>query len=361
MPRLERLASRSWRFLDVMANASWTRPSVASFFTGLLPEEHGALDRGDVLSEGQRTLAERLQDAGFSTAAFVSNHAAVGRAAGFAQGFDAFHELEGRPYARAEAVSRAVVAALGQGGCPAPCFLYVHYLDPHVPYLSGGPPRGPSPSSGRAAYARELRSVDDGVASLLAGVRRHLGEQTPVLVTSDHGEEFGEHGEAGHGHSLYAEQVRLPMLLHLPGTAGGDLGARLEARDFFDLAVRLALGPPARDVSAWAEGRARRLRYASTYLTTPFSAHRPYLATVAMRRIDVGDLAMIWSGYGPTRELYAIGSDPGETVNLAADRGERLEELERELDAAPRWLARSPPAQPTEAQLEQLRALGYVR
>ena len=108
MPRLNAFLDDAWRFTDVAANSSWTRPSVASMLTGLLPEEHGARDTADPLAPEHRTLAEVLAGEGYETAALVANVGAVGRSAGFAQGFDVFHELEGEPYARAGRVGRAV-------------------------------------------------------------------------------------------------------------------------------------------------------------------------------------------------------------------------------------------------------------
>ncbi len=93
MPRFARWVDESLAFSNVMANSSWTKPSVGSFFTGRLPEEHGAVDRGDRLPADQLTLAEALGRSGYRTAAFVTNFAHVGHATGFDQGFDHFVEL----------------------------------------------------------------------------------------------------------------------------------------------------------------------------------------------------------------------------------------------------------------------------
>ena len=109
MPLLSQFARGSLVFSDVRANSSWTQPSVASFFTGLLPEEHGAVSWSG-LAPSNFTLAEVLKASGYRTAAFVANPAVVGAAQGFGQGFDEYHELigTGEPYAQGEEVTQAV-------------------------------------------------------------------------------------------------------------------------------------------------------------------------------------------------------------------------------------------------------------
>jgi len=210
MPNLNRLAAQSFVFGDVMANASWTRPSVASFFTGLPQELHGAVDRRHALPPERFTIAEALREAGYRTAAFVSNFGAVSRDAGFDQGFDSFEEVKDprTPYARAEVVNRAVASWLARSArgdrAGSPVFLYIHYLDPHLPYLSGcdGGCSAHTHAQARRSYEKQLRYLDDQLRWVTQDLAARLAGRTVLLVTSDHGEEFGEHGERGHGHSL---------------------------------------------------------------------------------------------------------------------------------------------------------------
>ncbi len=362
MPNLNRLAEEALVFTDVMANSSWTRPSLGSMFTGLLPEEHGAVDRGDMLPERRTTLAERARALGYRTAAFVANPGAVGREAGFAQGFETFVELRSyrHAYARATAVTDAVAAWLADAGRPgaAPLFLYVHYLDPHRPYLSGGQ-ASPRPEDNYAAYLAEVRYLDSELGRLFAVLERELPGPTALFVTSDHGEEFGEHGELGHGHSLYPELLHIPALLHVGG-ARGRIESRLEGRDLHDLLLALAV-PGSADVPAWAEARGRERRYASLYLTTgSASLHRPYLHSVSMRGVEVGPLHLIWSGYGPTVELYDRERDRDEQVNLARRHPERVAALSDEMDASVDYWAERAEIEYTPETIEQLRALGYI-
>ncbi len=364
MPELDRIAVRSIVFRDVLANASWTRPSVASFFTGLLPEEHGAVDRVYGLADRWWVLAEILRARGYATAAFVSNYGAVGRDAGFDQGFDHFEEIEGRPYARAAEVNAAVERWLerfhrSERRRQLPLFLYVHYLDPHSPDLAGYAPRSLETSELRRGYDAELGYTDAWLGRLFDFLEAQLPAPRFVFLTSDHGEEFGEHGGQGHGHSLYEELVRLPALLTGADGPSGALDARLEARDFFDLLQRLA-HEPALDVAGWAGRRDRGQRYLSTWGATPMGWHRPYYRYVGLRGIESDGFFLVWSAYGNTWELYDLGRDPGQTRNVVRDNPERTRELAAAMDESVRWWARRKAIRHSDETLDLLRALGYV-
>jgi arylsulfatase A-like enzyme len=206
MPQLNAWAEESLVFGDVTSNATYTKSSMASMFTGLLPEEHGAVDDADRLRAEFPTLAEALLERGYETAAVVTNFSNVGISSGFDRGYDSFHELNsesGRHYARAQRVSRQVTRWLEerQRSSENPLFLYVHYLDPHAPYLAGW--RGaPTQLQMRTAYDEELRYFDSEFPDLLAAAREHIGPDTVVIFTADQGEEFGEHG---HGHAPYRQ------------------------------------------------------------------------------------------------------------------------------------------------------------
>jgi len=379
MPALDRLAGRSAVFTDVMASSSWTRPSMASMFTGLAPETHGAVGWTYALPEPRRTVAEILHDRGRATAAVVSNHRAVGRDSGFAQGFESFHELrDADPYARAEAVTDAALSWL-DGGLPdqapregRPVFLWAHYLDPHAPYLSGDEidPHGATPVShaeARSRYESELAYVDGQVERLLEGVRRRLGDDVVVVVTSDHGEEFGEHDGRGHGHSLYPETIHIPLLVEGPGIEPRDIDEALEGRDVFELLLHLAT-TPAPDLTGWARETRRPVRYASVFHTILLNSSgldpwiRPTRARLYLRLVERGGWRLIWSAYGPTWELYDVAADPGHLVNRYRDESGRAGRLAALLEELPeRWAARLVPVGVSEEALDDLRALGYAR
>ena len=369
MPFVNRLAARALVFTDVKVNSSWTFPSVASFFTGLLPEEHGAV-WGSSLSPDHVTLAEALAAHGFRTAAFVSNGVAVREDRGMGQGFEEFHQLgvSGSSYPPAEQINDAVFDWLPPAPEPGidrrPVFLYVHYLDPHVPYVSAG---GVDPASHSAAiggYESDLRYLDVHIRELVATVEERLEGSTFIFFVSDHGEEFGEHGERGHGRALYDEVLTVPAFLYL-GEAGasGRIDARLEGRDFYDLITVLA-GSEDVDVRAWAAAASRSERYAATYYTNPsplYAMLRPYRAAIALRAIEKDGYTLIWSGQGDTYELYDMGVDPGQLRNIAAAEPEIVAELAAALRAAPSYWSPKIAQAFTEDELERLRALGYLR
>ncbi len=364
MPWLDAYLEGAYRFTDVAANASWTRPSMASMLTGLTPEEHGARDVDDPLEETFVTLAEVAAANGYETAALVSNIGAVGRSAGFAQGFEFFHELAGTPYARAAQVRGTLEQWLdrraGTDGGERPLFLYLHFLDPHEPYLAGRVPAAKNHAEYTAAYARELAYLDGELARVLELLDERLPGPRAVFVASDHGEEFGEHEEFGHGYSLYGEVIRIPVAFHT-GDGTGELDEPLEGRDFFDLLTRWTAGEANLDVAAWAAQKRRRQRHASIYYSSEGRLLlRPYLQKVCMRAVESEGYRMVWSAYGSTFELYEVGRDPREQRNLAAARPDLVERLAALLDESmrrwhfPRAYERSP------EELEQLRTLGYI-
>lgn len=367
MPELNGFLANSDRFQDMQVNATWTRPSVASFFTGLAAEEHGARSVQNFLGEEFVTLPELLQQQGYTTAAFVTNHAAAGRKTGFAQGFELFVEFPHKPYARAAEVRSAVERRLpllisppGAAGA-RPLFLYLHFLDPHEPYLSGSAPRGKRAAEYWAAYAAELRYLDRELGALLRYFESVLEGPVVTVVTADHGEEFFEHGQYSHGLSLYQEVLRIPFAVRSPASAGRDLPEPLEQRDAPLLLLAHAAGETV-DHAEWARRSARPQRYSSIY----FSGYRrgvlrPYLRQICMRSLREGPLKLIWSAYGDTHELYDLDRDPGELANLAAGRPDDVTRLRAAMESAvPVWsFGRTVAA--TGEELEQLRALGYIQ
>ena len=369
MPFVNSLAEKSLVFADVKANSSWTFPSMASFFTGLLPEEHGAV-WGSSLSAEKWTVAEAMASRGFRTVAFLSNGVAMREDRGMGQGFEEFYQLgvTGSRYPPAEQINEAVFDWLQRAAEPGtarqPVFLYVHYLDPHVPYLAVG---GVDPASHREAvdaYESDLRYLDGHLSALIEAVEGRLEGPTFVFFVADHGEEFGEHGERGHGRVLYDEVLKIPAFLYLgEGGGSGRIDAKLEGRDFYDLLNLLAAAADIY-VRAWARASARSERYAATYYTNSspiYEILRPYRAAICLRAIEKDGYTLIWSGQGDTYELYDMTADPGQLRNIAAAEPDIVAELAAALRSAPSYWSPKISQAFTEEELEQLRALGYLR
>src|SRR5262249_13987388 len=215
-------AARGARFEHAVAHAPLTAPSHASILTGLTPLRHGVHDNGsDALPASVPTLAEAFRRAGYRTAAFVSGFPLDHRF-GLDRGFEAYddHLPKGNDRRRAPYVERTADltsdAFLGWLDAPGseetrPFFAWVHYFDPHAPYE---PPPKLRDRFAAQPYDGEVAFVDEQLGRVLDRLRaRGQAERTLVLVTADHGESLGQHGEETHGLFVYDATLRVPVLL----------------------------------------------------------------------------------------------------------------------------------------------------
>jgi arylsulfatase A-like enzyme len=344
-PTLSRLAEAGCLW-DGISPTSWTKPAVASLVSGLHPLRHQTLADDDRLPKGVRTLAERLHERGYRTLGITAN-GFVGPKFGFERGFDEYLSLadmgKGR-FAPAAAVNEEILPKLGS--LKPPFFVYVHYLDPHAPYealsprdawaLLGHTSRRTEMSvlelemdsfmerpaallrDARDLYDGEILRTDRAIGELLDRLRSlSLLNSTLTVVTSDHGEEFQEHGRIGHGQSLHEEVVRVPVLFHAPGTivAGRHLGTA-SLLDVLPTALSL-LGMGVRpddldglDLSASMTSGERPVEGGREMLLHLDFRGGHYLAL----RTDAEKLIL---GRGPYRkQVFDLRADPGETVNL---------------------------------------------
>ncbi|MDH5491486.1 MAG: sulfatase, partial [Myxococcales bacterium] len=394
-PGLDRYVQSATLFLEGHAQENWTKPSIATLLSGLLPWEHTATAGESVLPRSVRILPELLEEHAFQTAAFICNGYVSGDF-GFRRGWGSYRNYikEGRR-TQARFVADDVLAWLDGRDTERPFFLYVHTIDPHVPYIP--PPElletyDPEPYDGPVDFRRDrellekiksgqlrlgardrrrLEALYDGeityhdvhMAAILDGLeRRGLAEETLVIITADHGEEFFDHDSVGHGHSLYEELLHVPFVIRMPGL--GREGARIpEAVGLVDLAPTIldALGL---EIPEAMSGRS----------LLPLLRHEsesgPRLTVAGFmegwRALIVGRRKLIQR----TEErmmLFDLEADPQEREDLAAERPLELRTLRGLLGLA---LAGSEgasmPAHRAErtqidAETEaQLRALGYV-
>lgn len=244
-PAIDALAARAVVFDEAYSASSWTPPSVGSFLTGLLPSRHGMIGGATRLATGCETLAERLQAAGYRTAAWVQN-TWLAEPFGFRQGFQhyACFDFSGDRVATAD-TERAVLEWLDRDSQPS--FTWLHYLAPHVPYEPRlpwidefSPPTFderyavvsfPAMASHKsrpldpldlqrfmALYDSEIAATDHAIGRLLHALeQRDRLDPMLVVVLSDHGEEFKDHGGMGHFTTTFREVTRVPLLLKLPG------------------------------------------------------------------------------------------------------------------------------------------------
>jgi arylsulfatase A-like enzyme len=268
-PFLDELASRGAVLPNAFAQAPETRPSVASLFTSRYPLQHGVQALNSVLPERERTVAEVLHEHGWVTAGFCANPAVLPNQ-GFAQGFDRFDvpDFFGPKdiKERARDVNARALAWLGGLGDRRPFFLYLQYMEPHTPYTVPAnflealleERRRPQDERARSrklmaqnvedpffltidfstfdrstlgpmrdVYDAEVRDLDRSLATFFGELeRRGLLENTVVIVTADHGEEFLEHVRVGHGGDLFQQAVHIPLAIVGPGVLPGQ---RLDA------------------------------------------------------------------------------------------------------------------------------------
>jgi arylsulfatase A-like enzyme len=416
-PALARFAAEAVRFEQAHAHASATLPSHLSLFTSLYPPQIG-ITRNDGRNDTQArtrlrlpdaalTLAEALRAKGYRTLAW-SDGGFVHPYYGVDQGFEHFELASGpglywnqlpHTLARIDAeLTRR--AGLGERG---PLFLFVHCYDIHEPYSA--PPRFErrfSPGSylefeaqhgfaarpallsrrasslapedvawARGLYDNGVRAADAGMAGLFALLRRHgLYDRALIAVVSDHGEEFLDHGDFGHGPRVYQELARVPWLLRLPGgrEAGRVIAAPVGLVDVAPTLLELAGLPvprsfggrslrdliEGRDDGAWLESR--------PLLIEAPDARR---GAVALRR---GREKLVLPRREGPAELYDLHDDPGETRDLAPAQPQRAAVLRAELEMWVAELQRQgaragtlavPNEEPHPARAA-LEALGYV-
>lgn len=424
-PRIDALAADGFRFDNFQAVASWTRPATATLLTGFYPNWHG-MGRRSPLPLSLDTLAETMDQNGYSCWATVANAQVGSRVLRFDQGFHRFvTEYTGVPGGTAaretsssQGINADILSWLDQSR-DEPFFLYLHSIDPHTPYR---PPADAESPFGRdydgrlkgkdvdlslltemqaqmdgldhayvrALYDNEILHQDRQIGVLLDALEaRGLLDDTVVMIISDHGEEFYEHGNWNHGYRMWEEQLRVPFVLWIPERLRQewDLSPRLVPEivsqvDFLPglLDLMRLTDPFPRQGRSWRpllEGRQAGLRdyFGVDYQTWEGDE------IGAFRR---GEYKLIWNrdtvADTVREQLFHLGADPREQTDLAGSQPEIIQALRShrdrlltEIDAVrgrlrDAGLDQVVPAGSTpggEVQLEgealrELRALGYI-
>ena len=364
-PWMDRLAETGVRFESAYAHNTLTLPSHANILTGLYPQEHGVRDNsGFRLSSEITTLASLLRDQGYRTGAFVSAFPLDSRF-GLSHGFDlyedSFVDAASRPaFLEQERAGVETVRLATEWLAAAdarPTFAWVHLYEPHFPYAP------PEPLASRFVgepYQGDVAAADAALAPLLEPVlAMGEGSDTLVILTSDHGESLGEHGEATHGIFAYEGVLRVPLILHQPRL----LPARVVSSParHVDLMPTIldALGlspPPGLDGESLLPAAVGQLHEATVYfeaLSGRYNRGWAPLYGVVDRGWKYIDL--------PIAELYDLTRDPAETENLATAEPERLAEARAVLEPLRRRDADAPPAAESEEVRRRLATLGYLQ
>jgi tetratricopeptide (TPR) repeat protein len=361
-PSIDALARDGIVFERAYSHVPQTLPAHASLLSGRLPFETGVRDNASTVKRDERLLAEMLADRGYATAGVVSSYS-LRPSTGIAQGF-AFFDAEmpkasagdpGGGVERDGARSIAVAEAWLEEAGTERAFLFVHLHEPHAPHAP------PERFSDLEAYDGEIAYVDELVGGFVKFLKAHqLYDQSTIILTSDHGEGLGDHGETGHGLLAYEEALRIPLIIK--PAAGEGAGRRIDAVvehvDIVPTVLDLAKAPQpdrlsGRSLKPLLEG-ASQWPARVVYSESLFGAYR--FGWTPVRSVTDGRYRLV---RGEQDELYDLATDRAGQHDIAADRPADLNRLRSELDqiAANDAVAEPPPG---AALSEKLALLGYV-
>lgn len=390
-PNLTRFAQRGVVFGDVVTAAPWTLPSHVTMFTGMYPTSHGVTNSRHKIAPHTRVIAELLQQRGYRNFAYTGG-GNMARRFGFDRGFELYkpdpgvsrYDVENFSYTVAKA--KSTIQSLKDD---EPYFLFLHTFDIHCPYAppepyysmfnSPGAKETRTDACGGGIYTQEgftkdharyvsdrydggIRWVDDALGELFSFLEAEGQlENTVVVITSDHGEEFLEHGRIGHTESLFRELLMVPLVIVAPGFAQGTVPIPVSLVDLYPTLLEL-LGVP---VPSETQGMS----------LVPFM--RGELPAEPPRAFQFSELdrgVKLRSALSPFSHLitdpegaplffFDVASDPLEQRNLVDQAGEALARRAREFSTFLTWLKRGQGedvAEPSNEELETLRTLGYL-
>jgi len=353
------LAKRSVLFEECITPTAYTLPSHSSIMTGLYPPAHGVRVNGEnALGDSQTTLAERLSAKGYRTGAFVAAFVLDGRW-GLSQGFQNYDDHfqiapdQKLDLARVRRPGNEVVdSALKWLDQPSakPFFAWVHLYDAHSPYRNG-------------RYDDGIAFADSQVARLIADLdRKHLRDNTLIVVVADHGEGLGSHGEQEHGYYVYYATVRVPLIIGAPGLDASRVKAQVRTIDIAPTIMDLVAGERPADMQgqsllpvisgdektvrdAYSESMSVRLQYGWSALYG--------LRTNDYKFIDA-----------PRSELYDLKQDAAEESNrlddlrrVARDLRDRLQQVRM---ASEKRAPKAEEANVDQETMRKLASLGYL-
>ena len=347
-PFLKKLAEESMVFENAWAQENWTKPSVTSLLSGLYSATHQNKTESNKVPATVVMIQEHLQRLGFETAGFVAN-GYVSDKFGFRRGWDTWtnYVREGKRN-RAEFVAEDAVKWLKTRNDDKPFFLYVHTIDPHVPYIPPASYRAMydnEPYNGivkstqtasllekvktgalrlsdrdkfrlEALYDGEISYHDDHLVKVYDELKAQgLLENTVLVITSDHGEEFFEHGSVGHGHSLYEELLHVPLIVRLPDATGSSEARFSEMVELVDVVPTLCA----------LTGVAQPEGVQGNSLTSQLSGVEPDWPNAAFSEFMDGQITARTTRYkliyrGLSTTLFDLKNDPRETADLSDER-----------------------------------------
>lgn len=364
-PNIDSLAEKGMVFTRAFAHNSTTLPSHANILLGTVPLYHGVHENGNfVVRDTFLTLAEHLKNFGYSTGAIIGAYPLDSRF-GLAQGFDVYDDDYRSTSAqylsfierKAEVVvEKALDWLKTQDG---PWFLWVHCFDPHYPYE---PPEPFQTDYKEHPYDGEVAYVDSSLEALFTYLEGNgLGDDTLIVLTGDHGESLGDHGEETHGYYAYNSTIWVPLIISAPGLTGGRNSQVVCHIDIFPTVcdiLQVEIPSFLQGVSLLPALQGKKMPKRSVY----FESLYPYYSRgwAPLRGIISGNAKFIES---PIPELYDLETDFDELKNLAGESG--LDRYQKELArvigeiSLPEGEERARQKMDRES-LQKLRSLGYI-
>jgi choline-sulfatase len=367
-PTLDRLAAEGVRFGDATAHAPLTFPSHVAILTGRYPGAFGIRLNGlGELPASATTVAERFKSAGYRTGAIVAS-AILNGSYGLGQGFDEYDDRISAGDAdvvalvelqrTADQVTAAARKWIAGQTAAAPWFLWVHYYDPHLPYSA--PVRFAAAAPNRP-YDAEVSFADSQIGLLLSDVDR---TRTAIVVTADHGESLGDHGEPDHGFFLYDATLHVPLIVVAPGLSPRVVNEQVRSIDVAPTLTALAGVQQAPGEAGDGESLVPLLTGA-VRSDVPVSIAeswypRFHFGWSELKSARVGEWKYVAA---PKPELYDLRVDRAESQNVAPDRSTVAGRLAADLARVTGRFGQTPAAkieQPDPAAVERLQSLGYL-
>lgn len=299
-PVFNGLAARGRRFTRAYSAVPETLPAHTSMMSGLYPAGHGIHENARTVATSTPLLAERLQSAGYDTAAFVSSFVLAKRF-GLGRGFATYDDIEAPERSARETTDKAL--AYLAAASDKPRLVWVHFFDAHAPYA---PPAPYAARYSKNPYLGEIAAMDEQLGRLVTTFEKASSGPVAVIVVGDHGEGLGDHGESQHGHLVYESTMRVPLVIAAPGLAPAVVDTPVSARRIFNTVLDLA------GVDA-----ASSLRGQVAPEVVLGEAMKPYLEYGWRPQVMAVDGAIKTIAAG-RNEVYDVVTDPGETKDLAA-------------------------------------------
>jgi arylsulfatase A-like enzyme len=357
-PNIDEFARSAVVFDEAFAHSSWTLTSLATMLTSTYAPTHGCAGFHHALHESFTTFPEMLVDAGYRTAA-ITSHVFVGPRHGLLQGIqeiddslvldiEASHEQISSPRVTQKAItfleSVAARDAAAKNSADEPWMLWLHYFDPHELYRRHAETAAAFPDSSDASlYQGEIAFTDLWLGKVFEALKRlDLDENTIIVLTADHGEEFGDHGSNRHGQSLYREVLRIPLMIRAPGFAPRRVTETVRSVDLLPTINELVSigtpsyaegislvpgmrGEPVRDLPVYAEIRLRDDFIAESIQSNGWKLILDHCGASRRTSKDVDIDAKgnrVRRNMGFSELLFDLRKDPTEQHDVAAANGE---------------------------------------